>query len=1210
MPLIAKTLEDFEYPHEERGFKELAEILRPQFEGSDRDVWLLGNLMCNGLELDALLIKNDTITVIELKSYSGHISAGENGPWFANGHIEVKGGSNENPFRQVRKYRIGLIKRLGQLFKCSEKTRKPGLNFGHISGLVYFQQEIQLKSTLPSTVSLWFSIACPSTIASVVTARSSKQLNLGKTQVDDVLKLLGASKPNTHGTKPATPPPVLVNEEKRVRYVTVRGLGFSESLVRLKSEGGSAGNTAREFDQIYQRIRQTQPVFDSYSFETTNLINNGILFELGPGYRLIVIKTQEVNYICYLGSDRDVDQWLEQHSGMLLTFDAHTGEVKKTYSRPKPTIEGHSAIANPKPYLKQLNNLDLRDFIDDEALIERLENVTDNTDPKDYKILLLELQIKDADVAKDLEELITLLRNNEFYAAEARVNLIYGVAIPVEDAGDLQVEAIDEQANSETLIDLAELEENEWERLLDKTRFREWLVYLHKDQKRIVNEDYDRPIELRGVSGSGKTCVLAHRARRLANLYKKPVLILTLNKSLARLIENLIKDLCVEDETPPIKVEAYYEYVTRLLKTVGLKDFIETIGTTHEIDHEIQNFLGRSTPEAIDRFFAFRENSEIRQQWTNFLDQRQKSMLLTRIGKHLNRNQEGIDNSRYIFEEFELIRSAFVFDRGYQGYAQEKNFNRSGRSIPLRADQRGEYLSLLNAWEKSQFLSGRLDHMTLSQAATWALDEYGSIPDSLRYRCVLIDEHQDFSTLDLQLIRKIATEDTNGLFLTGDTGQKIYAKDFNLKKAGLGPEHRSWRAINKNYRNSREILECGHLLLKSYCNEATAKNEGVKILKPEYALRGSAKPFACKTNHSLLAAWQIAEEWLEAGNQEFSVCIATANTDVYSISEIQGHAPDSFECATLTGDYMLNTDKVITSDIQNVKGFEFSLMIIVGLEKDVFPSKGFAKKEAWRDALRLYVAITRARDEACIIYNGEPSDFLKVMQDALSEKEIFFPEAEIALWKNKRALLEPNKTNDPEPAEDVLIDLPSFDTPAPAIEPAICSPNPSLKEEQIAPDNETEIIATIDPDLVKALKPVDATPTEDEVQVLNSIPMIPVRLPATTRSLAHSLGKTHLEITRFFMWRNMHFSPNHGVPEGWIKQLLWKYRCVPRFIGEYPKKKKKNEITHQSRKRPKAKIKTNQDVSFKSTGRNRCQNVSCNNFSMHQDDYCYSCNTE
>ena len=39
--------------------------------------------------------------------------------------------------------------------------------------------------------------------------------------------------------------------------------------------------------------------------------------------------------------------------------------------------------------------------------------------------------------------------------------------------------------------------------------------------------------------------------------------------------------------------------------------------------------------------------------------------------------------------------------------------------------------------------------------------------------------------------------------------------------------------------------------------------------------------------------------------------------------------------------------------------------------------------EAWRHALRLYVAMTRGRDQVALIYSGEPSKFLEVMREDL-----------------------------------------------------------------------------------------------------------------------------------------------------------------------------------------------------------------------------------
>jgi superfamily I DNA and RNA helicase len=70
------------------------------------------------------------------------------------------------------------------------------------------------------------------------------------------------------------------------------------------------------------------------------------------------------------------------------------------------------------------------------------------------------------------------------------------------------------------------------------------MVFLHEGQKRVVDEDFEMPAVLTGVSGSGKTCVLVHRAKRLSRKYPQDrILVLTLNKSLARLIENLVTQI-------------------------------------------------------------------------------------------------------------------------------------------------------------------------------------------------------------------------------------------------------------------------------------------------------------------------------------------------------------------------------------------------------------------------------------------------------------------------------------------------------------------------------------------------------------------------------------------------------------------------------------------------------------------------------------------
>jgi superfamily I DNA/RNA helicase len=69
--------------------------------------------------------------------------------------------------------------------------------------------------------------------------------------------------------------------------------------------------------------------------------------------------------------------------------------------------------------------------------------------------------------------------------------------------------------------------------------------------------------------------------------------------------------------------------------------------------------------------------------------------------------------------------------------------------------------------------------------------------------------------------------------------------------------------------------------------------------------------------------------------------------------------------------------------ISEVKGFEFSMVIIVGCGANLLPPTDGCRDEAWRHALRLYVAMTRGRDQVALIYADKPSKFLDVMRAEL-----------------------------------------------------------------------------------------------------------------------------------------------------------------------------------------------------------------------------------
>ena len=56
-------------------------------------------------------------------------------------------------------------------------------------------------------------------------------------------------------------------------------------------------------------------------------------------------------------------------------------------------------------------------------------------------------------------------------------------------------------------------EHEQWlERFSRSAEHLEWLLFLHPEQRAVVDANFGGPASLSGVSGSGKTCVAIHRA--------------------------------------------------------------------------------------------------------------------------------------------------------------------------------------------------------------------------------------------------------------------------------------------------------------------------------------------------------------------------------------------------------------------------------------------------------------------------------------------------------------------------------------------------------------------------------------------------------------------------------------------------------------------------------------------------------------------------
>lgn len=930
---------------------------------------------------------------------------------------------------------------------------------------------------------------------------------------------------------------------------------FNEVLRSMRRSGGSRANAYKKIGEIRQSLALGERNVCQTTDKGESRIKNCVKYDIGNGHRLVTVDFGEVVMLCFAGSHDEVDHWLDANRNTSFTYDKETKKIGVVVEREVATTSYLPASTTPpedsRPYLQQIVGLDWEKLVPSKSIRRRLLELGVHSDEE--AILEVLGDVKDevtAEIADLSLQLLTALRDGQRDIAERHRDLFLGHRERATEETPLTPDIVNAESNSDTLVVLNDLSEAEFDALWDPARFQEWMLYLHPGQKRIVDEDFEKPCVFTGVSGSGKTCVLIHRAVRLAKLFPgQPILILTLNRSLAHLIEKQAERLA-NGAKHQISVMAFYDYLESVLKFYGLDDFLTSISALLELKTEVTDFVRTHALTELTSLFAARDDYEIETLWTQFCDDPNSPATkdaFSRLAHYLKEQDKTINAERYLKDELTLVRSAFRLAAEYEGY---RSYDRGGRCIPFQDKRREDILRLLRTWERFQLRHGKLDSMGLTQAAIVALDDHdGVLPDHLRFRCVLVDEFQDFSTLDLELISKIPSDPENGLFLTGDTAQKIYTKDFDLPRAALAPAQRVNRSILKNYRNSKQILEAAHLLIEAYANESTAKHEGVTVLKPEYAQRDGAMPFVCATNDQLQAAWSLAGEWLASGYPAFSVCIATANPDVVSVRQIRDAAPSDIGTSRLTGDYLQRTDIVVVSDIYNIKGFEFSLIVIVGLGEGEFPPQGVPNGEAWREALRLYVAMTRGRDEVCLIHQGAPSPFITAMSSAVTQRPLTFSEVIPVPPRGGSAApmppvqapppdavpIEPKKVASAISVPPPVVRTPPVEAPPPVIHPVLRSPPPAIAP--TSSDLSSEQIR----------QPVAIPSPQPEEMVLNGVNLLVIQGEPSVRSVAKALGRNLTQIHNDFMSHGVFTAPDAPVVRAFAYRVMEKYGCSPIF---------------------------------------------------------------
>jgi superfamily I DNA/RNA helicase len=1148
MPLETKIFQNFQHDHERRGFMDLSQRLEQALAVHQSNAWLLGNVMVNGAEIDAIFIKEpSTFFVLELKDYSGELRGGENGEWTIGKKVVVKGGSFDNPFHQVRRNRRVLNCRL---------IGTPVYN--KVESMVLFTKPITTSPKFARGFPDWFQVCDQRNGPIDLTSHRGQELSFGEGHVNKFIDSL---------TGCSAPPPSPLPEDRKVQLFPE--LDFQQSFMRLMNEGAvsAAGRAAKKFFVLREQASNNQVnSFADLPRRPIKGIEDGVFIKIAEGFEVASIPTGFHEIILQIGESAWLEEWARKYKGLVLTLDQKGRVFSTTFDR---EISDFPALgSDDTPYLTRLISFSIHELIDNDFVAQRLAEAGPLTPPGELEGFIGLVQSDS--LASLLKDLFALLSDGKTPEAQGRLDCWLGDTVPLTAEEAAVEDPIDPAENTNRLIDLSSLDADEWERFLDPAKFQEWLLMLHPNQKRFVTENFEKPVRVHGVSGSGKTSVLVHRAVRLANEYKgEKILVLTLSSELAGLIRGMV-DRLANGIPENLVVKSYFSFLGGLLEDTETSRFASMldmrISGQLENEHGVASLLEKEGAGRLSSKLSLHRLSEIRDKWDVFADENFDTLDTYLFAK-------GVDYKRYLWEELTLIRSVARLSNDYEDY---KSYNRDSRAIRFHQTRREAVMEKLLRWEAFQVKEGFLDEMAFTQAGTFLFENKASIPVGYRFRSILVDEYQDLSTFDIKLLTHLVSPKENSLFFTGDTAQKVNAKQLSLKSA-IGNDFTERRLL-KNYRNSKQILRMGMAMLEAETSLKQVKGEDIELLNPEFATRDTAKPFLTRTDDPLRAAWYFAKEWVNGGNAPFTVCLVTVDPTRYPTKDLLQTVPEGLSAQALTGDYIETPQSCVIAELEQVKGFEFLLIVLIGAEKGRLPAegiipgdlsqtdmiregiatKGIPQEERWRDLLRLYVGITRGRDEVRFLYKETPSPFLTAVPDELTEDErIYGVVAEEAQGAGsleqdsgdaESSIVEQEEGNGSvSDSSEAPID---GSTDAEHLERAADKSDSSEASHKQAVDAEQEVTPVEE----------ERCPEDDLVELppprnIGGINIIALRRPVTVWEMAKKLGQKNETQVAFFLADVGGGRPRpkeEEVLDLFVYKTLQKFNCVPEFHSRQP----------------------------------------------------------
>lgn len=502
-------------------------------------------------------------------------------------------------------------------------------------------------------------------------------------------------------------------------------------------------------------------------------------------------------------------------------------------------------------------------------------------------------------------------------------------------------------------------------RAIEGLSFAEWQLFLHPQQRALVERRANGPMRVSGGAGTGKTVIAVHRAVELAKRDKagglEPRILLTtytrnLADDLRRQVAQLEPRLPFTEKLsePGVMVSGLDRVARMILQHAGAK-----------ISPIAQEVIGQPRGRVLT---YPRENV-----WQE---------VLTLMGNEL---PEGLRSADFLESEYELI----VLPQRVTTLKQYLRVRRPGRGVALDRSKRATVWKAMERYrDRSADLGVTSFDEQLALAAAW-LDQEAALGTPRPFRHVLVDEAQDLTPAHLQLLRALVEPGPDDLFLAEDSHQRIYGKKITLSHYGIQVRGRS-RRLTRNYRTTRQNLDVAFGILDPGTYEdMEGQAEEHRYVSP----RSGPDPLllhATDRADELSKAAELLTVWLEQDRDSEDSApesIAILVRDRYQRDAVvNGLAQHGVEVRAVDRE-AAGRGRPVVMTMHRAKGLEFRKVLLFDVSRSAIPRP--LRDQQYSDADRddallrerslLYVAATRARDQLAISWSGEASPLITAL---------------------------------------------------------------------------------------------------------------------------------------------------------------------------------------------------------------------------------------